>query len=74
MITDLSPAEMAALTCLAAHIEREDLVFASLPGNLLQPDWQYDPHRAVNTWVFHADFGAIRTLMGHFQEGTWPAQ
>ena len=74
VITDLSPADLNALRCLVPHISNDDLLFASLPESLLEPDRQWDSHREVDTWVFRADFEAIRRLLVHFQNGNWPAK
>lgn len=72
VITDLSPSDINRLLCLVPHINSENLIFTSLPGNLLQEDRQWDPHREVDTWVFRADFEAIRRLLKFFQNGNWP--
>lgn len=74
VITDLSPGDFAALTCLLPHITKEKLVFTNLPDSLLSEDYQYDPHRKNYVWVFRADFEAIRKLLGYFQSGDWPVK
>jgi LCP family protein required for cell wall assembly len=72
VITDLSPKNLATLTCLAPNITKEKLVFASIPEELLDEDRQYDPHRKTNVWVFNADFDVLRSLLDDFQRGDWP--
>jgi LCP family protein required for cell wall assembly len=74
VITDLSPKNIAALTCLLPHISRENMVYARLPENLLTPKWQYDPHLDRETWTWDADFEAIRKIVGYFQAGVWPVK
>ena len=72
LVTDLSPKDITALTCLLPHITRDNLVYARLPDQLLTPKSQYDSHREVTTWTWAADFNAIRRLMVYFQAGAWP--
>jgi LCP family protein required for cell wall assembly len=74
VMTDLSPADLNALRCLVPQLSDENLVYTSLPDSLLKEDRQFDSHRQVYTWVFRADFEAIRRLMGYFQNGEWPAR
>jgi LCP family protein required for cell wall assembly len=74
VITDLSLADLNQLRCLIPHINEDNLLIASLPKNLLQEDRQWDPHQEADTWVYRADFEAIRTLLVHFQNGNWPTK
>jgi len=74
IITNLTPKNIAALTCLLPHITSEKLIFARLPDGLLTPQWKFDPHLDHRTWTWEGDFEAIREIIGYFQEGTWPVK
>ncbi len=73
IITDLSPSDLVAITCLVPHITSEKLIFTNLPEHLLLENRQYDPHRKTNVWVFNADFDVLRILLGYFVSGDWPS-
>jgi len=74
VITDLSPAQISQLACLLPKISRENLIFTSLPKEILKPGRAYDPHRQTTTFVWEADNDVIRDYVKRFQEGTWPDQ
>ncbi|MEA3351125.1 MAG: LCP family protein [Chloroflexota bacterium] len=72
IITDLSPAQMSQLACLAPQINRENLLFASIPQEILKPDRAYNPIAEDITFIWKADFDIIRDYIARFQAGTWP--
>jgi len=72
VITNLSPEDISALTCLVPKITRDKLVFAKTPDHLWSADWKYDEHLERDTWVWDADLDAVRTIIGYFQAGLWP--
>lgn len=74
VITNLSPKDLSALTCLAPQITNEKLINTRLPENLLTENWQYDEHLKRYTWTWAADFEAIRAITGYFQAGIWPVK
>ena len=72
VITDLSPAQMSQLACLAPQVSRENLLFASLPEDILEPGRAYNPIAEDTTFIWKADFDVIRDYLERFQAGTWP--
>jgi len=74
VITNLSPKDLSALTCLVPFITKEKLTYARIPDNLLTPKWQYDEHLERETWVWDADFDAVRRIIEYFQAGIWPVK
>ncbi len=69
VLTDLSPAQVGQIACLAPFLKPENLRFASLPEDWLQPArnlegsfiWQVDPER-------------VRSLVADFLAGAWPTE
>ena len=72
MITDLSPAQISQLACLLPNIKKENIIFTSLPKDILTPSRIYDPHRDSRTSIWKADNDVIRDYVARFQSGTWP--
>ncbi|MGD2157515.1 MAG: LCP family protein [Anaerolineales bacterium] len=72
VITDLSLSQLSQLACLAPRISRENLLFTSLPTDLLEPSRAYDPHLQTNTFIWDTDYDIIRDYLARFQAGTWP--
>lgn len=71
--TDLSPADISQLVCLAAMLDwQEDLVFKTIPEDLIVEQMVFDPVRGINTAAFVADEEKIRQLMTDYQQGIWP--
>ena len=74
VLLDLSPAEINQLLCLAGKIDREtDIVYATIPEDMLQAGWQIDEVRGgVYTYVYNIDKAQMQALMVDFQQGIWP--
>lgn len=73
VITDLSPAEISQLICLAGLLDyKEDLTFITLPDDLVEQQRVYDPSSEIYTAALVADDAQIRALLGEFQAGIWP--
>ncbi|MCJ7734705.1 MAG: LCP family protein [Anaerolineales bacterium] len=71
--TDLSPAEITQLVCLAGMLDYDkDLNFITLPTELMVESMVFDPARGINTAALVGDEAKIRNLMMEFQEGIWP--
>lgn len=70
--TDLSPNEISQLACLAPRLKSENLLFTSLPEEILSPGSVYSPQQKDNTFVMQADFDIIRDYVDRFMQGTWP--
>lgn len=72
ILTDLSPAQLSQLACLAPSLKRENLLFTSLPQEILQPSRVYSPIQKDETFILDADFEVIRDYVARFMVGTWP--
>jgi LCP family protein required for cell wall assembly len=72
IVTDLSPAQMSQLACLAPQVSKENLLFASIPQEVLDPDRAYNPLADDTTYILDVDPEIIRDYVTRFQEGTWP--
>ena len=70
--TDLSPAQINQLGCLAAQMHGADVVFASFPIELFKRSKIYDEQLNGETFIFDADFNVLRDYIDRFQQGTWP--
>jgi len=74
VLTDLSPEQMTQLACLAPKLKRENLLFTSLPQEILEPARVYSPQQKGETFIVEADFEVIRAYVARFMAGTWPNQ
>ena len=72
VITDLSPEQISQLACLAPKLKRENLLFTSLPEEILSQGSVYSPQQKDNTFVMQADYDVIRDYVQRFMAGTWP--
>ncbi len=71
--TDLSPAEISQLVCLAGMLDyQEDLTFVTLPEDLMTEQMVFDPVRSLNTSALVGDSERIRELMDDYSQGIWP--
>jgi len=68
--TDLSPADISQLVCLAGMLNyEEDINYLSLPEESMLEQMVFDPVRAVNTAALVVDKDRIFQLMTEFQSG-----
>jgi LCP family protein required for cell wall assembly len=74
VLTDLSLEQIAQMACLLPHLQRENLLFTSLPGEILSPSRVYSPQQKNTTFVMEADYDVIRDYIHQFMEGTWPSE
>jgi len=72
--TDLSLEQLSQLVCIFPKIERENLLFASLPKDMFESSRVYNPQLKKETYVMDADFDLIREYFSHFSDGSWPSQ
>lgn len=72
--TDLSLEQFGQLACLLPKIERENLLFASLPRDMFESSRVYNPQLKKETYVMEADFDMIRDYFSRFADGSWPSQ
>jgi LCP family protein required for cell wall assembly len=74
VLTDLSPEQISQLACLLPKVERENLLFTSLPEEILEPGRVFSPALKDNTFVFNADFAEIQSYVDMFMAGEWPSE
>ena len=70
--TDLSPALMGQLACLATQMPRESIALYSFPEKLFTGTRIYDPVFEKDVFIWDADFLVLRNYVGQFQSGSWP--
>lgn len=70
--TDLGPAEIGQLTCLAALMDTKKIEFFSFPENLFTLSRVQDPILG-NTSVYYADFEVLKSYVEEFENGSWLA-
>jgi LCP family protein required for cell wall assembly len=69
--TDLGPAEIAQLLCLASMIAPDKIVAVNFPENLFVGTRVDDPVLG-RTFVWDVDFDILRAYMEYFNRGSWP--
>ena len=74
VLTDLSPAQLSRLACLAPRLSRENLLFTSLPEEILTPGRVFSPQQKSETFVLKADYDVIRDYVSQFMDGSWPSE
>ena len=72
--TDVSPEQISQLACLLAQTSRENLLFTSLPQEILEPGREFSDVYDNTTFVLEADYEVIRDYAARFMEGTWPTE
>jgi LCP family protein required for cell wall assembly len=72
--TDLSLEQLSQLACLLPKIDRQNLIFTSLPQEILQPGREFSPQFGKETFVMEADYNVIRDYVRQFMAGTWPSE
>ncbi len=70
--TDLSPAEMGQLACLATLLPRSNIALYNFPEGLFTGARIYDPVFHKNVFVWDVDFNVLRRYVAMFQMGSWP--
>jgi len=72
VLTDLSPQQISQLACLLPYITRENLLFASLPQEILNPGRVFSPQQNDYTFILDVDNAEVRNYIQRFNDGTWP--
>jgi anionic cell wall polymer biosynthesis LytR-Cps2A-Psr (LCP) family protein len=72
--TDLSLEQMSQLACLLPYIESENLIFGSLPDEILSPSRVFSPQMDDTTFVMEADYEVIGEYFSQFMAGEWPVK
>jgi len=73
--TDLSPAIMSQLACLAAQLPRQSISMYNFPEDLFTGTRIHDPVFGDNkngVFIWDADFNVLRRYVREFQAGSWP--
>ena len=70
--TDLSPAQINQLACLASQMNGSDVTFASFPIEIFSNAKKFDPQLKDTTSILEADNNVLRDYIDRFQQGTWP--
>jgi LCP family protein required for cell wall assembly len=74
VLTDLSIEQLTQLACLAPSLKRENLLFTSLPAEIMTPGRVYSPQQKNEVFIMEADFDVIREYTSKFMAGTWPVE
>lgn len=74
VLTDLSPGQLAQMACLLPKLERENIIFTSLPEEILTPGRIYSPQQKDETYILEYDVQEVRQYVDQFMAGTWPTQ
>jgi LCP family protein required for cell wall assembly len=72
VLTDLSPEQIGQMACLLPSLKKENLLFTSLPDEILTPARQYSQVLKNETFVLDVDNQVIRDTISQFLAGTWP--
>jgi len=69
VLTDLSLAQTSQLVCLAPKVEKENLLFASIPREHFSQFINEE-----GTFIWDIDFDVIRSYIADFVAGVWPTE
>jgi LCP family protein required for cell wall assembly len=72
VLTDLSPAQLSQLACLAPRLSWDNIVFARLPEEEMTGKTIYNPNMDINDFIWDMDNAAIRRYVAGFLAGSWP--
>ncbi len=75
--TDLSPAIMSQLACLATQMPRQNITLYNFPENLFTGTRIHDPVFGDNkkgVFIWDVDFLVLRNYVLQFQNGAWPGE
>jgi LCP family protein required for cell wall assembly len=72
VLTDLSLEQFGQMACLLPKLERENIIFASLPQDIFTPGQRYSPQQSDYTFVLEYDPEVIQDYMNRFMAGEWP--
>jgi polyisoprenyl-teichoic acid--peptidoglycan teichoic acid transferase len=71
--TDLEPAQIAQLTCLAVRLDPQKITYVNFPPDLFEGTRVRDPVLG-NTFIYDADFDVLRSYVAAFMDGNWPGE
>jgi LCP family protein required for cell wall assembly len=70
--TDLSPEQIAQLSCLGQKLEGKDIQFVGFPENIFKATRKYDPDAKKEVFVLDVDLAVLNDYVSRFQSGEWP--
>ncbi len=70
--TDLTPAQLSQLACLATQMPPQNIALASFPGDLFTQTRVFDPVFDKRIAILDADFVILTDFVTRFQMGAWP--
>ena len=70
--TDLTPEQISQYACLLPKLPRENIIFTSLPDEIMKPGRIYSPQQKDNTFILEVDNEVVRDYLQQFMAGTWP--
>lgn len=70
--TDLSPAQLSQLACIASQLPPANIAFTHFPENIFTQSRVYDPVFKERVFVLEADYDILRNYVGRFNDGRWP--
>ncbi len=72
VLTDFSPSDISQMTCLLAMIDpQEDIVYQTIPEDLLVGAWVMDDFQGYEVYALTYDQAVISDLLAKFQVGEW---
>jgi LCP family protein required for cell wall assembly len=74
VLTDLTPQQIGQMACLLPKISRENLLFTSLPQEIMTPGRVFSPMQKDDTFILNVDNAVVRDYISQFVAGTWPSQ
>ena len=74
VLTDLSPEQIGQLACLLPKVKSENLLFTSLPQEIMTPSRVYSPMQKDETFILDVDNSVVRDYISRFMAGTWPSE
>ena len=73
LITDLSPEQIAQLTCLIPHLKKGTIDYYGVPDEFLEAGMLYSPQMRNETFVFQANQEKMREFFQLFMSGNLPS-
>jgi len=70
--TDLSPEQIAQLSCLGQKLEGKDIQFVGFPDKIFNETRKYDPDAKKEVFVLDVDPETLNDYISRFQAGEWP--
>ncbi len=74
VLTDLSLEQISQMACLLPKLDRQNILFTSLPDEIMKPGRIYSPQQKNDTFIMEADNNVIRDYISQFMAGAWPTK